>query len=187
VLDHDPGKTYFCRDVLTVEYSVADLSVSAGEKQVYSDLADACRRDSVDTFGERIFVSRLSTSAKNPHHRVLQNEQDLISALSRLGFRMVEPEQLSLKEQIGVFARAKCVVALGGSALFNVRFCSPGTTIVDIESSDFFVPIHSRMLSSMGHPFGVIVGQQDPTDPTAAHKRWTIDVPRACTAIRGIL
>ena len=187
VLDHDPGKTYFCRDVLTVEYSVADLSVSAGEKQVYSDLADACQRDSVDTFGERIFVSRLSTSAKNPHHRVLQNEQDLISALSRLGFRMVEPEQLSLKEQIGVFARAKCVVALGGSALFNVRFCSPGTTIVDIESSDFFVPIHSRMLSSMGHPFGVIVGQQDPTDPTAAHKRWTIDVPRACTAIRGIL
>jgi capsular polysaccharide biosynthesis protein len=187
VLEHDPGKTYFCRDALTVEYSVADLSVSEAEKQLYADLADACRRDSADTFGERIFVSRLSTSAKHPHHRVLQNEYDLIAALGKLGFKTVQPEQLPLKEQIGIFARAKCVVALGGSALFSVRFCPPGTTVVDIESSDLFIPIHSRMLSSVGHRFGVIVGQQDPADPTPAHKRWTIDVQRACTAIREIL
>jgi capsular polysaccharide biosynthesis protein len=187
VLEHDPGKTYFCRDALTVEYSEADMSVSEAEKQVYADLADACRRDSADTFGERIFVSRLSTSAKHPHHRVLQNECDLIAALGRLSFKTVEPEQLPLKEQIGMFARAKCVVALGGSALFNVRFCPPSTTVVDIESSDLFIPIHSRMLSSMGHRFGVIVGQQDPADQTPVHKRWTIDVQRACTAIREIL
>ena len=154
--------------------------------QVYADLADACRRDSADTFGERIFVSRLSWSAKHPH-RVLQNEYELIAALDKLGFKTVQPEQLPLKEQIGMFARAKCVVALGGAGLFSVRFCPPGTTVVDIESSDLFVPIHSRMLSSMGHRFGVIVGQQDPADPAPMHKRWTIDVQRACTAIREIL
>ena len=187
VLEHDPGKTYFCRDALTVEYSVADLRVSEAEKQVYADLADACRRDSADTFGERIFVSRLSTSAKHPHFRVLQNECDLIAALGKLGFKTVQPEQLPVKEQIGMFARAKCVVALGGSALFSVRFCPPGTTVVDIESSDLFLGLHSAMLSSVGHRFGVIVGQQDPADPTPVHKRWTIDVQRACTAIREIL
>lgn len=187
VLEHDPGKTYFCRDALTVEYSVADLSVSEAEKQLYADLANACRRDSPNIFGERIFVSRLSTSAKQPHHRVLQNEYDLIAALGKLGFTTVQPEQLPLKDQIALFARAKCVVALGGSALFNVRFCPPGTTVVDIESSDLFVPIHSRMLSSVGHRFGVVVGQQDPADPAPVHKRWTIDVQRACAAIREIL
>lgn len=187
VLEHDPGKSYLCRDALTVEYSVADLRVSEAEKQVYANLADACRRDSADTFGERIFVSRLSTSAKHPHFRVLQNEGELIAALGRLGFKTVQPERLPVKEQIGMFARAKCVVALGGSALFSVRFCPPGITVVDIESSDLFLGLHSVMLSSMGHRFGVIVGQQDPADPTPVHKRWTIDVQRACAAIREIL
>jgi Glycosyltransferase 61 len=187
VLEHDPGKTYFCRDALTVEYSVANLTVSDAEKQLYADLADACRRDSADIFGERIFLSRLSISAKPPYHRVLQNECDLIAALRKLGFKMVQPEQLPLKEQIGMFARAKCVVALGGAALFSARFCPPGTTVVDIESSDHFIRDHSRMLSSLGHRFGFIVGQQDPTDPARIHKRWTIDVQRACTAIQDIL
>ncbi len=187
VLEHDPGKTYFCRDALTVEYSVADLRVSEAEKRVYAELADACRRDSADIFGERIFVSRLATSAKHPHFRVLQNEGELIAALSELGFKTVQPEQLPVKEQIRMFARAKCVVALGGSALFSVRFCPPGATVVDIESSDLFLALHSAMLSSVGHRFGVIVGQQDPADPTPVHKRWTIDVQRACNAIREIL
>jgi hypothetical protein len=187
VLEHDPGKTYFCRDALTVEYSSADMSVSEAEKQVYADLADACRRDSADTFGERIFVSRLSLSAKHPHYRVLQNECDLIAALDKLGFKTVQPEQLPLKEQIGMFARAKCVVALGGAALFGVRFCPPGTTVVDIESSDHFIRPHAMMLSSMEHRFGVIFGQQDPADPRLVHKRWTIDVQRACAAIREVL
>jgi capsular polysaccharide biosynthesis protein len=181
------GESYFCRDALTVEYSVSDLRVSESEKQVYADLANACRRDSADTFGERIFLSRLATSAKHPHFRVLQNECELIAALDKLGFKTVQPERLSVKEQIGMFARAKCVVGLGGSALFSVRFCPPGTTVVDIESSDLFLGLHSVMLSSAGHRFGVIVGQQEPADPTPVHKRWTIDVQRACTAIRQIL
>ncbi|WP_068187816.1 glycosyltransferase 61 family protein [Mycobacterium sp. UM_CSW] len=187
VLEHDPGKTYFCRDIQTVEYSVADLSVSDAEKEVYADLADARRRDSADIFGERIFVSRLSISAKYPHYRVLQNECELIAALGKLGFKTVQPEQLPLKEQIGIFARAKCVVALGGAALFSVRFCPPGTTVVTIESSDHFVRGHAMMLSSTGHRFGIIFGQQDLADPAPIHKRWTIDVERACAAIREIL
>jgi hypothetical protein len=186
-LEHDPGKTYFCRDALTVEQSATDMMVSEAEKQVYADLADACRQDSTDTFGERIFVSRLATSAKHPHYRVLQNELDLIAALEELGFKTIQPEQLPVKEQIGLFARAKCVVTLGGAAVFSARFCEPGTTVVDIESSDYFIRDHSRMLSSMGHRFGIIFGQQDPSDQTLVHKRWTIDVQRACTAIREIL
>ena len=150
-------------------------------------MADACRRDSADTFGERIFVSRLSLSAKYPWYRALQNECDLIAALDELGFTTVQPEQLPLNEQIGMFARAKCVVALGGAALFGVRFCPPGTTVVTIESSDHFVRGHAMMLGSTGHRFGIIFGQQDPADPAPIHKRWTIDVERACAAILEIL
>jgi len=185
--EHDPGKTYFCHDVATIEYSVTDMSVSDTEKQIYADLAQACQRITGDTHGERIFVSRLSYSARHPHHRVLQNEPELIAALAGLGFKAVQPEQLSIAEQIGLFARARCVVALGGAALFSVRFSPPGTTVVTIESSDYFIRGHCMQLSSLGHRFGVIFGQQDLSDPTRVHKRWSIDVQRACAAIQGIL
>jgi capsular polysaccharide biosynthesis protein len=187
VLEHDPGKTYFCRNALTVEYSATDLSVSEAEKQVYADVADACRRESADTFGQRIFLSRLTWSPKHGQRRVLQNERELIASLGELGFQAVHPERLPVKEQIAMFARAKCVVALGGSALFSVRFCPPGTTIVYIEASELFLGIHSAMLSSGGHRFGVIVGQQDLADPEPVHKRWTIDVQLARAAIQEVL
>jgi hypothetical protein len=187
LMDHDPGKTYFCRDAATIEYSVANMSISDTEKQIYSDLAEVCGRTTSDCFGDRIFISRLSHSARYPHYRVLQNETELMAALVDVGFKAVQPEQLSIAEQIGMFARARCVVALGGAALFSVCFCPPGTTVVTVEASDRFIRAHSMLLSSMGHRFGVIFGQQDLTDPAPVHKRWTIDVHRACAAIQEIL
>jgi hypothetical protein len=186
LMDHDPGKTYFCRDAATMEYS-ANMSVSDNEKQIYADLAEACRRTTSDCFGDRIFISRLLHSAKYPYYRVLQNEPELIATLADMGFKAVQPEQLSIPEQIGMFARARCVVALGGAALFSVCFCPPGTTVVTVEASDRFIRAHSMLLSSMGHRFGVIFGKQDLTDPAPVHKRWTIDVHRACAAIQEIL
>lgn len=187
LMNHDPGKTYFCRDAVTVEYSVTNMSVSDSEKQIYAELAEKCRRSSSDHFGERIFISRLSHSAKHPHYRVLQNERELANALNNLGFKTVEPEKLSITEQIGMFARARCVVALGGAALFSACFCPPGTKVVTVEASEYFIRAHSMLLSSMGHRFGIIFGQQDRTDPSPIHKRWSIDVPQACAAIQGIL
>ena len=94
LMGHDPGRTYFCRDAATIEYSAADTLVSDTEKQIYADLADACRRSTPDGFGDRIFVSRLSHSARYPRYRVLQNEPELIAALVDLGFKAVQPEQL---------------------------------------------------------------------------------------------
>src|SRR5436853_122592 len=91
---------------------------------------------------------------------------------------------MAVQDQIAAFARAKLVVSLGGAALYNTVFCKPGTKVITIESSPNFLDPHSRLLSSLGHSYGLILGRQDPTDPTPVHKRWVVDVNRVCAAIR---
>jgi capsular polysaccharide biosynthesis protein len=126
-------------------------------------------------------------SDANPHYRVLQNEAELSGVLAERGFAVIEPEKLPINEQIDLYASAKSIVSLGGSALFNIAYCAPSTKIVTIESSDYFVHSHARLLSFFDMDYGIIFGAQDLSDPEPIHKRWTIDVNRACAAIEKFM
>jgi len=180
-----PAQYWSCRDVMTVEYSDADLVISPDEHLIFADLA--LKHWVSGERNRRLFISRKSISVEHPHYRVLQNEVDLSNALTERGFTVVEPETLSIEEQIDLYASAEYIVSLGGSALFNMVFCAPGTKVVTIESSDYFIHTHSRLLSSLGLDYGIIFGEQDPSDPAPVHKRWTIDVDRACAAIEKFM
>ncbi len=174
ILEHNPGKTYICRDVMTVEYSITNMTISKAERKIYSDLAKLYFKP--NRGNRKIFISRLSISRRNPHIRVLQNEADLCSALSALGFSIVEPETLPIEEQISLYASAEYIVSLGGSALYNMVFCSPGARVMTIEASEAFISPHIQLLSSLGLEYAVIFGMEDPTDSSPAHRRWTIDI-----------
>jgi hypothetical protein len=56
----------------------------------------------------------------------------LASVLEPLGFEEVDLSALSVRDQIGLFARATDVVAIHGAGLANVMFCAPGTNVVEI-------------------------------------------------------
>jgi hypothetical protein len=187
IIRHDPGKTYFCSDLATTHYSDTDMHVSKLERPVYAEIAEMCLEQTHLTFGERIFLSRATQSKRYPNYRVLQNEEELICKLKKIGFSIVEPENYSFKEQVALFARAKCVVGLGGSALYTTMFCRPGTKIVTIESSEAFIRHHSRLISSVDHVYGVIFGKQDLSDPTFIHKRWTVDVESVAASLTEFL
>jgi hypothetical protein len=176
ILSHDPGRTYICRDVMTVEYSDADMTVSAWERANFFEMV-VKHQVKVES-KPKIFVSRLSRSKKNPHYRVLQNEEELAAMLAELGFVAIEPENFPFEEQISIFSAAEQVVFLGGSGVFNAVFCAPGTSVVDIESSDTYIGHHAGLLASLGLRYGVIFGQEDSADQSEAHKRWSIDVAR---------
>ncbi len=182
LLEHNPGISFLCRDVMTTDYSITNMTISTMEQAIFQKLAGRCiaKRN----VGDCIFVSRLTHSLKYPNYRVLQNEQELVSHLRELGFAVVEPETLTVEDQISVFANAKLVVCLGGAALYNTVFCRPGTSVVTIESGPHFLVPHLRLLSSLGHRYGVIMGRQDPNDLTAIHKGWVVDVNRVCRSIR---
>ncbi len=180
IVPHDPGRTYLCRDLMSVEYSVTNMTISPRERSVYGALrARAQARQSEGRVrapsGERVFVSRRTISARH-NYRVLQNEAALIARLEAMGFDVIEPETLSFDEQVLAFAKARIVVALGGAALYNAVFCPEGTTFITIESSETFLTAHCQLLSSVGLRYGVIVGVQDQTDPAPIHKRWSVDI-----------
>lgn len=176
ILAHDPGRTYICRDVMTVEYSETNMSISALERLMFFEIVAAHKIPVPPR--RKIFVSRLSRSKANPNYRVLQNEAELATMLVALGFSLVEPETLSFAEQLSIFARAEDVVFLGGSGVYNAAFCAPGTRVITIESSSTYITAHTELFASLGLDYGVIFGEQDLEDPTPDHKRWHVDVAR---------
>ncbi len=135
--------------------------------------------------GERIYVSRLSFAREGKTTRILENETELIEALSKEGFKIVYPELLSARAQIETFSAAKVVVGPAGSGMFNVAFCHPGTKLIDVESEPYWVHHHISLFSSLSLDFGIFVGKVDPSDPNWVHKRWTVNIPALISRIRS--
>ena len=191
-LNHDPGRAYFCSDVMTVDYNVANITVSRMERAIFADIREEslrrlAKRDNRANCHDRVFISRMDMAARHPTYRVLENERELADGLTGLSFQVLQPELLSFDEQVASFANAKIVVCLGGAALYNAVFCRPGTKVITIESSGMFLSPHCNLLSSLGLEYGVIVGVQNETDPTPVHKRWTVDVAAACEQVRRFM
>jgi len=181
IIPHDPGRTYLCRDLMTVEYSITNATISACEQANFFELV-VQHKKRVDV-PKKLFVARLTRSRHNPHYRVLQNELALAKLLLELGFSVIEPEFLSLELQISLFAGAEQIVFVGGSAVFNAVFCAPGTSVVTIEASDTYIGAHTSLFASLGLRYGVIFGEEDPNDPAEHHRRWHLDISRTRAAL----
>ena len=65
----------------------------------------------------RIYISRSNAKTR----RVL-NEQDLLPILTKHGFKVVRPEELSYQQQVQLFFDAEAVVAPHGAGLTNLLF-----------------------------------------------------------------
>jgi capsular polysaccharide biosynthesis protein len=66
---------------------------------------------------ERIFVSR---GEKLSHRRCCRNQAEVERFFADRGFHVFYPEQLSLTEQVALFAGARVVAGFSGSAMFNL-------------------------------------------------------------------
>lgn len=75
----------------------------------------------------RIYIQR-----KGAVSRRIVNEAELEGALAREGFIAVDAAALSVTEQIALFKGAKMIVSAHGSALANLIFCRPGTSVIEI-------------------------------------------------------
>ncbi len=63
------------------------------------------------------------------HTRRIANEPDVLKVLDRYGFRPVEPDRMSVVEQIRVFSSARFIVGSHGAAFSNGIFSSELTAI----------------------------------------------------------
>lgn len=73
---------------------------------------------------------RLYLSRRGAGRRRLVNEDDLVAALARHGFEVVQPEALSVRQQVQLFAEASHVVGPSGAAFTNILFAPPDARVV---------------------------------------------------------
>lgn len=79
---------------------------------------------------KRVFISR--SLAQTRH---LENENEISSFLSTLGFKCFHPETLSFQDQVLLYQGAEVIVATHGSGMANLVFCDPGTKVLELFPS----------------------------------------------------
>lgn len=81
---------------------------------------------------ERIYISR--------QRRTLTNELEVQELVQRYGFQIVRLEQLSLDDQVALFARARAVMGFHGAGLSNILYCQAQPLIFEIVDRDCVHP-----------------------------------------------
>jgi capsular polysaccharide biosynthesis protein len=123
-----PSYTNPTLDTTAITYSRQNLSFL---RQIFR--ADALLDSKSET--ERIYLARGGP-------RSITNEQEVVSFLQKEGFSVLHCEDFSVWKQAQLFAAAKIVISLHGSALTNILFCRPGTRVIEIFSPDYIVPYY---------------------------------------------
>ena len=83
-------------------------------------------------FPKRIYISRSQARG-----RIVINEKQVIDVVRQFGFQTVLLEELSVLEQVALFARAEAIISPHGSSLTNLVFCSPGAVVVELFSPNY--------------------------------------------------
>jgi len=187
LIRQDRNEVYLCRQISMVRKSYRDMFITEDERLGFEKLRHRLLGGEPAGGAKRIFIARITRSRRSGNYRALLNEDELIAALEPLGFTVVEPDLLPFRDQVAAFAGADIVVGLGGAGMFNVIFCKPTAKIVTIESTTGFIDAHTNIFASLGLTYGVILGEEDATDPRPDQRRWTLNVPAAITEIRQFL
>jgi hypothetical protein len=69
--------------------------------------------------------------------RGIANEQKVRDYFKSQGWALIAPEKLSIPDQIALFRDAEAVAGLHGSALTNLVWCSPRTTVIEFNPDNF--------------------------------------------------
>ena len=132
---HDCGAAYWFEEVHVFRQSMRDCYISPAAREFYAQLRDAAVARHGPSPARKLYVARLRRTRELNAYRGLLNEQALADRLAALGYLVIEPEFLSVEDQIRLFAGAERIVAIGGAGLFNTVFCRPGARMLDIEST----------------------------------------------------
>jgi capsular polysaccharide biosynthesis protein len=109
---------------------------------------------------DRIYISRAHTNC-----RKIINETELMKSLSKLGFRSIFLESMSVAEQAMLFSAAKVVVAPHGAGLTNLVFCNPGTKVIEIFSPCYVNVCYWSLSNQVGIDYYYLLGEvQNPFD-----------------------
>lgn len=171
VVGHDVFAAYRLEEVTAYRPGAMDLVVTEAERAVFAGMVRAAGPAS--DAPRRILVTRRSAAAA-PGARVLLDEEAIAARLARLGFVAIDPQAMTLEQQIRAFAAAEMVAGIGGAGLFNTVFCRPGTKVLSVEDSPTFLEMHANLFASLGHEYGFVLGVHE-AGGAQAGLRWRAD------------
>jgi len=119
--------------------------------------------------GGRLYVSR-----NKYHRRRLRNEDELLDLLLPRGFRLIHPEQMTLREQVAAFARADVVIGNMGAALSNLVFCPRGVKVFALATQTMRHDYFYDIVCHRGGEYWAMQGVADDDEPTM-YSDFTID------------
>ena len=141
VIEVNPGETIFveklfftsdvarCLDVLERPVRPDDHVIQSSEILSMRELVlSKIGNPAVSTKKRRLYFKR----GKN--RRSAQNENEVIALLRRYGFEIIDPESLSLREQIELWRSPEIVIAPAGAVLTNMIWSDPGSYVVALNS-----------------------------------------------------
>jgi glycosyl transferase family 61 len=100
--------------------------------------------------------------------RSVVNQDEVWNLLRPRGFEMVRCEQLSLLEQVRLFASAEAVISPHGAGLSNIVFCPPGAKIIEFHPPRFVQTVYWFLAASCGQDYAMQIGRGD--DPPLSDK-----------------
>lgn len=126
----------------------------------------------------RLFVTR----ARN-RGRFLNNEHAMMAMLAPLGFERVDPDTLTLEQQIELFAGARAVVAVHGAGVTNIQFRDPRPlALVELFAADYVQPPFAWLSAALRFTYDAVMGSA--SDPQSG---FAVDVDAVHTALAAAL
>jgi len=135
-LTYDPGTEYLQlnRAILASPMrnkgAVHPLANTIYERLISQSRTNSSEPDQTSP-GSKLYVSRRLVNTKRSK---LVNEGAVIALLIEQGFQVVEPESMTVPEQIRLFRNANLVIGEAGSALHNTVFSPRGTRVLCLLS-----------------------------------------------------
>ena len=103
--------------------------------------------------GEKIFLNR-----KGGTTRDLENLNEIENFLIEKGFTSINASDFSLQEQASIFYNAKIIVSAHGSALTNIMYCKPDTTIIEFFNTKYVIGSFHAMSNFKKLNYNCIIG-----------------------------
>jgi hypothetical protein len=100
---------------------------------------------------------QLYVSRAHAYRRQLPHEDRIEELLQSVGFKIIYPEEMTLKEQIRVFSQAKTIVAPHGAGLSNMIWRTENCRVVEIFTPECLNDCYARLAVQLGFDYRYII------------------------------